>query len=80
VPNLACSSLSEGDGQPCDTAPYCKTRFERKGRAFMSAKGLGCVKTRRRGKPIDWNFRQIAISAVRILKHAQSFYFGDNFP
>ena len=28
---------------------------------------LGCVKTRRRGEPIEWTFRQIAISAVRIL-------------
>src|SRR5713226_9619426 len=37
----------------------------------MSAVGLGCVKTRRRGGPIEWTFRQTAISAVRILKRSQ---------
>jgi hypothetical protein len=37
----------------------------------MSLVGLGRVKTRRCGEPIEWAFRQIAISAVRILKHTQ---------
>jgi hypothetical protein len=37
----------------------------------MSPLGLGCVKTRRRGEPIEWTFRQIAISAVRILRRSQ---------
>jgi hypothetical protein len=37
----------------------------------MSLMGLGCVKTGRRGEPIEWNFRQIAISAVRILERSQ---------
>jgi hypothetical protein len=37
----------------------------------MSLMGLGCVKTRRRGEPIEWTFRQIAISAVRSLKLTQ---------
>jgi hypothetical protein len=33
-------------------------------RASMSLEGLGCVKTRRRGEPIEWTFRQIAISTT----------------
>jgi hypothetical protein len=38
---------------------------------LLTAVGLGCVKTRRRGEPIEWTFRQIAISAVRILERSQ---------
>jgi hypothetical protein len=40
-------------------------------RCPMSVTGLGCVKTPRRGEPIEWTFRQIAISAVRILERSQ---------
>ena len=37
----------------------------------MSVVGLGRVKTRRLGRPIEWIFRQIAIRVARILKRGR---------
>jgi hypothetical protein len=38
------------------------------GREMLAA---SCVKTRRCGEPIEWTFRPVTISAVRILKRSQ---------
>ena len=37
----------------------------------MTARGLGCVKTRRCGEQIEWTFRQITIRVMRIFKRGQ---------
>jgi two-component system, cell cycle response regulator CtrA len=55
---------AKANGCGCDA---CTSLLRRR-----SVTGLGCVKTRRRGEPIEWTLRQVAISAVRILERNQN--------